>query len=119
MTGPLSKPYQDEWQKTFDFAQRRDYEVAMATQKRLDRESAAGQARRDMLLQGFGWLAGTALVVALLAYFLYSAFQSADGNRAKVVELERERTEQVGHCVSLDQPAERQLCLMALGGDKE
>lgn len=90
-------------------------EQMVAQEKRLAendyREYILRRRRIGVVWTAVGCL-GTAAVVAVLMHFI-SGIISRD--RTADIEREHERTEQVQACVTLDEPIERQFCLIQLG----
>lgn len=70
--------------------------------------------RKTLVLQGFGYVCGALIVAAVIGGIIFAAWKSADNNRLKVIRLEQEQTERVNSCIKIEEPTQRQLCLLSL-----
>lgn len=70
--------------------------------------------RWDLIWQGVG-IAGIILVVAALLFMAGLGFyNSSKGDKTRDIEVERYRAAQIESCIKLQQPLERQYCLLTV-----
>lgn len=95
-----------------------DWAIALKAQedRAMMREKAA-IARRDMIWRGVGGITATAVVVAGVLGIGWFVHDSVEGTREGDIRIEEERTDQIGFCVALEVPLERQYCLMSVNND--
>jgi hypothetical protein len=82
--------------------------------EREKRESERKADRREMFWRGLGWVSGTAVVLAAACFLIMLWMNAAKQHGIDSIAVEKERTAQVEACTSLEEPIERQFCLIAL-----
>lgn len=106
-TAPL-----DPWASTFEAQEERALEQIKANARVAEREAQLSHQRKEMVWRGFGYaLVGLALL-ATLSIVVGSILMTANANRKKSMIKSVETTKQIQACTRLEQPLERQYCLM-------
>jgi hypothetical protein len=79
-----------------------------------ERRDAA--TRRHERFMWFLWVVGALIAAAVVGVVIYTVYRVDLNNNAEKIRVERERTQQIEACTSLEQPIERQYCLLGVGG---
>lgn len=90
---------------------------ALALQAQEERATLREKARIDqraVIWRGVGAIIFTVVLVAGALGVFWFIYDSVNGTREGNIRLEIERTAQVKACVELDEPLERQYCLLAI-----
>lgn len=106
--------FQDEWAAIQAATIVRDREQQSLDAQVRFREIEARDARRRWVWEGVAIFSGIALVAALIFGLVFLWYKTDQRNDNKTVTIERERTKQVEACTTLQEPIERQLCVMSL-----
>lgn len=105
----------DPWAEQMLLQERR---MTLETEARIEADSVAAERRHDrrtQVLNGVGYSFGGILALALVLGIVYAIWSAADRGRQNDLHKTEERTLQVRYCTELEEPLERQFCLMALG----
>lgn len=84
------------------------------SEKRATMREEAKIAQRAAIWRGIGAFFVTAVVVAGVLGLGWFIYDSVQGTREGDIRVEQERTKQVHECVQLNEPLERQYCLIAI-----
>lgn len=116
---PVEEAALDPWAEQMLISAR---QAEMESKARIEAATAKADRRHELatgILAGLAVLTGIGIVVGGIVYLciLFNVDEAARDERQ--LELERARTEQVELCLGLEQPAERQLCIISLSLDIE
>lgn len=89
------------------------------SEKRATMIAEAKIAHRRMIWEGIGMLLGAVIAVTGVLGVCWFFYDSVNGTREGDIRIEVERTEQVKACVDLNEPLERQYCLLAINVPNE
>lgn len=117
-TGGKARPAEvaalDPWAEISVLDARRSTMEAEARIKAAEWAAERKHDRRVMVWKGLGYTLFGAGVCGVLGGIIYALWSEDHNDERHKLEIEQERTEQVAHCTSLNEPIERQYCLLSL-----
>lgn len=106
--------YTDDWARIQSEMIARDRAAAESSERLRSEELKRKDARRRWWWTGVAWCVVGALVVAVILGITFAIWSTINNNDERRVLREREQTEQVQACTALEEPIERQFCILGL-----
>jgi hypothetical protein len=110
--GPTVPPWSEAW------TEKERAELASRERTAQHAETLRSQ-RLAATWEGIGWLVGGLAVLAAGVFGFARLVDAAEQHGRDSIQIERAETERVRACVELNEPLERQYCLLAVQGPTE
>jgi hypothetical protein len=108
----LAEAARDPWAATQELADRRHHELAVEHEQTLREREAHRHERRTMLWHGVGYALVVLSVLSVFVIIGAVIYGFHHSDQVEQVKVEEQRTARVKQCLSLEDTAERELCVI-------